>query len=254
MIRCRRLLRLRLMAASLLLGVVTAAAAGGRDSIKSQDLKEWLTYIASDDLEGRAVFTAGLGLAAAYIEDHLREWGVKPAGDNGSYLQTVRVLDVKSANHSTLTVEVAGQTRTFTAREGVVFPKNVGAQRRFTVDRVQFAGYGLDAPGANHEDFRGLDVKGAVVVWLGPSGPKASIRRVIGGCSRGATGTPSSRCAPRPPSAQPRRRSAVDVREAPMRQNPMASHRQPAVAPAPGPFPRAISRPSSGWMRPCRQA
>ena len=63
-------------------------------------------YISSDELEGRAVFAAGFGLAAAYVEDHLRSWGVKPAGDRGSG----------------------------------------GNKRRFTIDRVEFDGYGLDAP------------------------------------------------------------------------------------------------------------
>lgn len=188
MIRCRRFVRLRLMAACLGLAVAATVSAAGRDSIKSQDLAEWLSYIASDDLKGRAVFTAGLGLAAAYIEDHLRAWGVEPAGDKGSFLQTVRVLDVKSANRSTLTVEVAGQTRTFAGGDGIVFPKNVGAKRRFTVERVHFAGYGLDVPAANHEDFRGLDVKGAAVVWLGPSGPKGvgsqAYRRLLAGRNR----------------------------------------------------------------------
>jgi hypothetical protein len=37
----------RLVAAGLLLGLVSVAAAGGRDAIKSQDLRGWLTYIAS---------------------------------------------------------------------------------------------------------------------------------------------------------------------------------------------------------------
>src|SRR5579872_4898120 len=100
---------------ALALSVLTrgAAASGNVASIKAQDLKEWLTYIASDELEGRAVFTAGIGLAAAYIEDHLKAWGVAPAGDAGSYLQTVRVLGVRSTNRSSVTVDVGGRTRTF---------------------------------------------------------------------------------------------------------------------------------------------
>ncbi len=182
--------RLRAIAACLMLAFVSVSASGGRDAIKSQDLKEWLTYIASDDLEGRALYSSGLGLAAAYIEDHLRAWGVKPAGDKGSYLQTVRVLGVKSSGHSTLTVEIGGDTRTFADGAGVSFPKNVGGKRRFAVDRVQFAGYGLDAPGASHADFRGLDVKGAAVIWLGSSGPKGldpTYRRSLSGRNRYAT-------------------------------------------------------------------
>src|SRR5436190_1492130 len=88
-----------------------ASASGNVASIRAQDLKEWLTYIASDELEGRAVFSTGIGLAAAYIEDHLRAWGVKPAGDRDSYLQTVRVLGVRTTNRSSVTVEVGGETR-----------------------------------------------------------------------------------------------------------------------------------------------
>ena len=61
------------------------ASKGGVNSIQPEPLKEWLTYIASDELQGRQIYTEGLGLAAAYIADHLKEWGVKPAGDNGTY-------------------------------------------------------------------------------------------------------------------------------------------------------------------------
>ena len=168
-----------------------AAASGGAGAIKTPDLREWLTYISSDELEGRAVFTAGFGLAAAYVEDHLRAWGVKPAGDHGSYLQTVRVLGVKTTSHATVSVTVNGETRTFADGEGITFPRNMGGRRRFTVDRVEFAGYGLDGPGAGRMDFRGKDVKDAAVVWLGANGPKnidqSVYRRVLTGRNRYAT-------------------------------------------------------------------
>jgi hypothetical protein len=180
--------RNRLVAVLLALAVVSIAAAGGRDSINSRDLKEWLTYISSDDLEGRAVYTTGIGLAAAYLEDHIHAWGLKPAGDHGSYLQTVRVIGVKTARHSTVTVEAGGESRTFSDGDGVTFPAFVGGKRQVTLDRVQFAGYGLDAPAANVQDYKGLDVKGAAVIYLGAQGPKgfdaAANRRVLFGRGR----------------------------------------------------------------------
>ena len=152
---------------------VAGASDGGPASIKSGDLKEWLTYIASDDLQGRAVFTTGLGLAAAYIDDHLRAWGVKPAGDS-------RILSAdrprprrerppairRSPSRS------ADETRTFADGDGITFPRNAGGKRRFTIDRVEFAGYGLDAPARNRTTFGGRDVNGAAVIWLGANGPK----------------------------------------------------------------------------------
>jgi hypothetical protein len=188
-----RPLRLRSCAAATLAAVITLSAAtgGGLGTIDKGDLEKWLSYIASDELEGRGLYSAGLGLAAAYIENHLRLWGTKPAGDNGSYLQTVRVLGVRNTGRSTVTIEVGGQTRTFVEGQGVTFPKNVGGKRRLTVDRVEFAGYGVDAPRASHVDFAGKDVKGAVVVWLGGRGPRAlngsSSRGLLVSRSRNAT-------------------------------------------------------------------
>lgn len=163
----------------------------GRDSITQEDLKEWLTYLASDELEGRNTYTEGLGLAAAYIAEHLRSWRVKPGGPNGSYFQRVAVLGIKSDNRSTITVEAGGQTRTFKNREGITFPSNVGEKRMLASDQIEFVGYGLNAPLAKHNDFAGRNVKGKTVVWLGTTGPKGlearQYFRALGGRSRYAT-------------------------------------------------------------------
>jgi hypothetical protein len=152
---CRRALAAVVLA--LTLGLVSIQAAGGRASIVAGDLKEWLTFVASDELEGRAVFTEGLGIAAGYIQGYLQAWGVKPGGDHGGYLQTVRVRGVKSTNRSTLTVRVGNDSRTFKDGEGITFPRNVGARRTLTIDRVEFTGYGLDVPG--HVDLRGKSIE-----------------------------------------------------------------------------------------------
>jgi hypothetical protein len=143
------------LAALVTLVLIRIQAAGGPGSIAADDLKEWLTYIASDQLKGRAVFTEGLGLAAGYIQGRLHEWGVAPGGDRGTYLQTVRVLGVKAASRSSVTVQVGRETRTFKDGDGITFPRNAGGKRSLTVNRVEFAGYGLEAPAANHRDFHG---------------------------------------------------------------------------------------------------
>jgi hypothetical protein len=166
-------------------------AADGRASIDTADLKSWLTYIASDELEGRSVYTEGLGLAAGFIQDHLREWGVTPRGDNGGYLQVVKVKSVKTTSHSTLTAQVGKDTRVFKDGDGITFPRNMGSKRTFTVDRVEFAGYGLDAPGAGYSDLAGKDYQGAAVIFVGSRGPKSvdsdAARRLLGGRGRWLT-------------------------------------------------------------------
>src|SRR5690242_527770 len=119
----------RALRALVLAGFVASAplaAAGGLSSIRQADLKQWLTYLASDELQGRQVYTEGLGMAAGYIQSHLQDWGVKPAGDAGGYLQAVRVLSVKSTSRSSVTVQVNGESRTFRDGEGVTFPRYSG--------------------------------------------------------------------------------------------------------------------------------
>ncbi len=147
---------------------------GGIGSIQQEPLKEWLTYIASDELQGRATYSEGLGLAAGYISAHLAQWGVKPAGDRGTFLQVVKVLGVRTTSRATVTVEVNGQARTFNDGEGITFPKNMGARQNVVADQVQFAGYGLTLPSGRHDDYAKIDAKGKVVVWLGSAGPKTS--------------------------------------------------------------------------------
>jgi hypothetical protein len=168
-----------------------SAKSNGRDAITQEDLKEWLTYLASDELEGRNTFTEGLGLAAGYIAERLRSWGIKPGGPNGSYLQRVAVLGVKSDNNSSIIVEAGGQTRTFKNKEGINFPSNVGARRTLKSDQIEFVGYGLNAPLARHNDYDGRNVKGKTVVFLGSTPPKSmegpEYRRALGGRSRYAT-------------------------------------------------------------------
>jgi hypothetical protein len=166
-----------------------AKNSGNGTGVKVEDMKEWLGYLASDDLEGRNTFSEGLGLAAAYIAQQLKSWGVKPGGPNGSYFQRVAVLGIKSENKSTVTVEVNGQSRTFKNTEGITFPANVGGKRTFTANQIEFLGYGLNSPQTGNNDYAGKNVKDKVVVFIGTQGPKnltGQGTRVLFGRSREA--------------------------------------------------------------------
>ena len=68
--------------------------------ISEADMRTWLTYLSSDELQGRQIFTEGYGNAAQYIADRLKEWGVKPLGENGSYFQPVKLRDYRVTRNS----------------------------------------------------------------------------------------------------------------------------------------------------------
>ena len=79
-------------------------------------MKEWLTYLSSDELQGRQVFTEGYGLATAYVADHLKAWGVKPLGNDGTYFETVKIKGYKATRNSSISVVVKGETQDVQAR------------------------------------------------------------------------------------------------------------------------------------------
>jgi hypothetical protein len=159
----------------------------GVSAITQADLKEWLTYLASDQLQGRATYTEGLGLAASYIAEHLKAWGVKPGGDDGSYFQVVKVNGVNVKRNSTVTVTANGQTKTFKDGEGVTFPANQGGKQTITA-AAEFVGYGLSLPDAGIDDYKGRDASGKIVIYLGrgPQNMPAGGARLLGARARNA--------------------------------------------------------------------
>src|SRR6185295_11695061 len=65
--------------------------------ISEADMKTWLTYLSSDELQGRQIFTEGYGNAAQYIADQLKAMAppgvIKPLGENGTFFQPVKLKD-----------------------------------------------------------------------------------------------------------------------------------------------------------------
>ncbi len=149
--------------------------------INPADLKEWLTYLASDELQGRQVYTEGYGLAAAYIADHLKAWGVKPLGDQGTYFENVKVKGYKVARNSSVTIVANGETKTFKQGDHVTFGFNSGGKQTLTFDGAEFVGYGQSS------DYQGRDVKGKLVIWMPNLVPGSGGRAGRGG-GRGGGG------------------------------------------------------------------
>lgn len=67
-----------------------AAVAEAKASIKAHDLKEYVDFLASDALEGRAAGSRGNRAAAGYIVERLTKLGLQPAGEGKSYFQSFR--------------------------------------------------------------------------------------------------------------------------------------------------------------------
>lgn len=170
--------------------------------ITPAELTEYLTYLSSDQLTGRQIYTEGYGLAAGYIQAHLKQWGVKPLGENGTYLQTVKSRGYKVTRKSTVTVTVGGQTKTFTHGEHVTFAAASGGSQTVTFTGAQFIG-------TNAAPVAGLDLKGKLAVWMNgaPAAGAPAFARipqnagVNGAINAGAKGVVGFTAAPTTPAA-----------------------------------------------------
>jgi hypothetical protein len=140
--------------------------------INAAELKEWLGYLASDELQGRQVFTEGYGLAASYVAEHLKAWGVKPVGDGGTYFESVRIRGYKVTRNSSITVmSPNGTAASFKHGDHVTFPVGPGGKQTLTFTGAEFIGYGQTA------DLKDRDVKDKLVIWMPNLAPGAGAGR-----------------------------------------------------------------------------
>jgi hypothetical protein len=131
---------------------------GNTDGVTAAQLKEHLTFIASDELEGRDTPSRGLDIAAMYIAQHLRSWGIKPAGDGGTYFQKFPLrrarIDVESSR-----VNINGQSFAY----GTDFLTSLIASN-ISGAGIVFAGNGWVVKSKNINPYQGIDVKDKIVV------------------------------------------------------------------------------------------
>lgn len=148
-------------------------------------------FLSDDLLGGRDPGTPGHEIAARYVASQFAGLGVMP-GNGDSWYQQVRLARHRGQPGATMRVG----TQNFASGEGFVFMPGYAAQPVAVEAPLVFVGYGLDAPTQGHDDYRGLDVRGKVVVMLSglPQGLASDVTAHLGSgraqmaAARGAVG------------------------------------------------------------------
>ncbi|MFY8127006.1 MAG: M28 family peptidase [Chitinophagaceae bacterium] len=126
--------------------------------ITEKGLREKLTILASDEMEGRETATEGQKKAAAFIEAHFKKQGLLP-GNGSSFQQVYKVYQDELLNH-----QLVLNGETLFADKDYSFNLSNIASTKLNLNSLVFAGYGLNNDKQN--DFKNLDVKGKLVVVL----------------------------------------------------------------------------------------
>ena len=132
------------------------------ESIGTDELREHIKTLASDEFGGRAPNSPGEEKTIAYLVDELSKAGFK-AGNNGSYLQQVDLMQITADSNMSLTMG----THQFKYKEDMVASSKRELEQVDLADSdIVFLGYGVNAPEYQWNDYDMADVKGKTVIVL----------------------------------------------------------------------------------------
>ncbi len=158
--------------ATLALGAFVALPGASDQSawrqINAARILENIKVLSSDEYEGRAPASKGETLTTTFIEDRFKKVGLKPGNPDGTYFQSVPMVGITTDPSAQLvfTANASGKQETLKfADDFVAWTKRQEPQINLNADLV-FVGYGVVAPEYRWDDFKGVDVKGKIIVVL----------------------------------------------------------------------------------------
>ncbi len=143
------------------------AAINAMQSIRPENIETHVRFLSDDLLEGRGTGQRGGDVAAKYIAAQFALYGLKPAGDNGTYLQRVPLVGITPGAGTTFKLVPANGTPTNLKplEDYVAYDQTQQLESSVDADIV-YVGYGIEAPEYNWDDYKGVDVKGKVLLML----------------------------------------------------------------------------------------
>jgi Zn-dependent M28 family amino/carboxypeptidase len=145
-----------------------AMAQPSPDAQRSADnIRAHMTFLASDLLLGREAGSVGFDIAANYVASQFAQLGLKPAGGDGSYFQKVPLVASRLTKEGQYVVRGKdGGAVPLAFGRDVTMAGLPGPAERHVAAAMVFVGYGIVAPERGRDDYKGLDVRGKVVVTL----------------------------------------------------------------------------------------
>ncbi len=135
-------------------------------SISSHTLMEYIKELVSEKYRGRLTGTEGYNASARWVAELLQKWGLRPAGDKGSYLQafpnpyTLVFPGCEAYLHLPVNGAVVKKHYRF---DEEFIPGGTSGSGEVTAG-VIYVGYGITAPELGYDDYAGFDVRGKIVL------------------------------------------------------------------------------------------
>ena len=143
------------------------AAIAALQGIRPDSIEAHVRFLSHDLLEGRGTGQRGGDIAAEYIATQFALYGLKPAGDSGSYLQKVPMVGITPGADTRFSLVPAKGPKLDLKPldEYVAYDQTQQPESNIEAEIV-YVGYGIEAPEYNWDDYKGVDVKGKVLLML----------------------------------------------------------------------------------------
>jgi hypothetical protein len=153
-----------LLSTILLTTIIFAQQNQTNPQITSEEIKEHIKFLASDELKGRFSGSPEEKIAGDYIKRDFEINGLKPAF-YGSYFQEFPFIEkIELTDNNSFVLEVNGEKNILDLyRDFITMP--FSGKGKFNGELI-FAGYGISAPKLNYDDYEGIDVTGKIVVVM----------------------------------------------------------------------------------------
>jgi Zn-dependent M28 family amino/carboxypeptidase len=138
------------------------------NAIDAEKIRATVKYLSDDALQGRGTGQKGGDMAADWIAAQLKGYGVMPAGDQGTYFQQVNFFGVTTDPKQTTFAFVpkSGPEIALKFADDYVANDQTHAQKSQIDAPLVYVGYGINAPEYKWDDYKGIDVKGKVLLML----------------------------------------------------------------------------------------
>jgi Zn-dependent M28 family amino/carboxypeptidase len=145
-----------------------AAQQAAMNSIDAEKIRATVKYLSDDALEGRGTGQKGGDKAADWIAAQFKSYGLLPAGDNGTYFQSVNFYGVTTDPNQTKFgfVPKSGNEITLKFADDYVATDQTHSEKSEINAPIVYVGYGINAPEYNWDDYKGVDLKGKVALML----------------------------------------------------------------------------------------
>ena len=135
--------------------------------ISAEEITRTVKTMTLDQFEGRAPGTAGEDRTIGYLIGRFEALGLEPGGVDGSWTQPVPLLHTALGKPETLSITSKGKATALNAGKDI-YVSTLQPRDRVTVEDADmvFVGYGVTAPERGWDDFKDVDLKGKVAVFL----------------------------------------------------------------------------------------